>query len=417
MGTILAEGAYHKLQYEGPTTREQPGERGGLVMPLEAKAFAGAATLAGKSITWPLIEDYNPARNLTGPFTKSRVFCSAGQREGFNVAHGRGNLIDPSNGSSIYSGDFHRGWFHGQGAGRVFEDTGSFVGLYKGQWAFGWRHGNGSLSDPDNSGVYVGEWRFDRKHGKGKETDAAGAIYYGCWREGQKHGSGKLFWPNMLKSTFEAQQWNHGHLVVSRQIQLPPTEDLAKAPFCDLVAAADKIDADLTKAAAAAGSAALPSLSAGMDPIDLAPAAVGPIPTGPLKLDDKRRLKELQEKAVPAFTRDMSALIAGVPFEIDWDSFTNSSSPATAVFMLAAHDCTWVLKPIKVALARILDTDLMKKEFAGLAKKIILHNKEKIHDTEIVIEGNALHIYGMFSAGETSRLTADKLKAELDKKL
>jgi hypothetical protein len=412
MGTILAEGAFHKLQYEGPTTREQPAERGGLVLPLEAKAFAGAATLAGKSISWPLVEDYNPSRTATGPFTKTRVYSSAGRNEGFNVAHGRGNLIDPSNGSSIYSGDFHRGWLHGVGAGRVFEDTGVFVGIYKGQWAFGWRHGNGILADPDGSGVYVGEWKFDRKHGKGKEIDTAGAIYYGCWREGHKHGSGKLFWPNLPKTTFELQQWNHGQLIVSRQIQLTATDDITKAPFSDFAVVVDKIETDFAKT-----DAALPSLSGAMDPADIAPAAIGTAPTGPLKLEDKRRLKDLQEKQVPAFTRDMAALIAAVPFEVDWDSFTNSSSPATAVFMLAAHDCTWVLKPIKTAMSRILDTDLMKKEFAGIAKKIILHNKEKIHDTEIALEGNALHIYGMFSAGETSRLTADKLKAELDKKL
>lgn len=77
------------------------------------------------------------------------------------MAHGKGQLNDPANGSAIYSGEFHRGWFNGWGTGRVFEEIAgvvSFVGVYKGQWAFGYRHGVGELVDPAGS-TYVGEWR------------------------------------------------------------------------------------------------------------------------------------------------------------------------------------------------------------------------------------------------------------------
>ena len=38
------------------------------------------------------------------------------------MAHGKGQLNDPANGSAIYSGEFHRGWFNGWGTGRVFEE-------------------------------------------------------------------------------------------------------------------------------------------------------------------------------------------------------------------------------------------------------------------------------------------------------
>lgn len=51
-------------------------------------------------------------------------------------------------------------------------------------------------------------------------------------------------------------------------------------------------------------------------------------------------------------------------------------------------------------------------------KKIVLRNKEKMHDPfEVTVEGDAMYISATFSAGATSRLFADKLKAEFDKKL
>lgn len=60
----------------------------------------------------------------------------------------------------------------------------------------------------------------------------------------------------------------------------------------------------------------------------------------------------------------------------------------------------------------------MQKDFAGMVKKIILRNKEKLHDPfEVTFESEVLYISATFSAGATSRILADKLKAEFDKKL
>ena len=53
-----------------------------------------------------------------------------------------------------------------------------------------------------------------------------------------------------------------------------------------------------------------------------------------------------------------------------------------------------------------------------MVTKIVVRNKEKLHDPfEVTIEGDVLNISATFSAGATSRIYADKLKAEFDKKL
>lgn len=53
-----------------------------------------------------------------------------------------------------------------------------------------------------------------------------------------------------------------------------------------------------------------------------------------------------------------------------------------------------------------------------MVKKIVVRNKEKLHDPfEVTVESDVLYISATFSAGATSRILADKLKAEFDKKL
>jgi len=411
----IDSGSYWTLQYEGQVANEPAGERGGLTVPSEAKGFAHSSTIPGRALAWPWASnDDSINRNLAGPNKTGRVFASVSGSKEFNVAHGKGQLVDPANGAVIYAGEFHRGWFNGNGVGRIYEEGAgaiTFAGIYKGQYAFGLRHGNGELTDPDG-GVYVGEWKYDRRHGKGKETDPSGAVYYGCWRSGEKHGFGKLVWPNAPKC-FDVQQWDSGRLLYSHAAS--DDNKSSKDVCATLIETVEKLAGDIAKSAPAGPA---PSIAAPvLNTADAAPAAIGTPPTGPLKLEDKRRLKELQEKVVPTFQTDIKALTP-VPFEVDWDSFSNNASPATAVFMLAAHDCSWVLKPVKTALTSLLDTDLMKKEFSSIVKKIVLRNKEKLHDPfEVTVESDVMYISATFSAGATSRITADKLKAEFDKKL
>jgi len=186
-----------------------------------------------------------------------------------------------------------------------------------------------------------------------------------------------------------------------------------------LITALDKIASNLTKVTPLSPmEPSLPAPSAvGESSGGSSVATVGDAPVGPLKLNDKRVLKELQEQVVPRFQRDIKASVP-VPFEVDWDSFTSSSSPATAVWMLAAHDQSWVLKPVQVSLAKTLDTESVKKEFAQMVSKVVLRNKEKLHETfEVSVENKTLFVSATFSAGASSRLYADKLKQELDKKL
>lgn len=152
-------------EYEGQVANEPAGERGGLAVPSEAKGFAHSSTIPGRALAWPWASnDDSINRNLAGPNKTGRVFASVSGSKEFTVAHGKGQLVDPANGAVIYAGEFHRGWFNGNGVGRIYEEGAgaiTFAGIYKGQYAFGLRHGNGELTDPDG-GAYVGEWKVPR---------------------------------------------------------------------------------------------------------------------------------------------------------------------------------------------------------------------------------------------------------------
>ncbi|KAJ6007318.1 hypothetical protein N7540_011294 [Penicillium herquei] len=93
--------------------------------------------------------------------------------------------IEPTFTSDFYSGDFLKGYYHGQG--KHLSGTGT---VYEGEFVFGRRHGSGKMSYPTGD-TYDGEWVEDVRHGQGTYVEKkTGNKYVGGYKDGKRHGRG-----------------------------------------------------------------------------------------------------------------------------------------------------------------------------------------------------------------------------------
>ena len=164
----------------------------------------------------------------------SRVIVSAEQRKA--DASTNENTLEQEPVKSVYSGDFVKGEFTGEGTWLELDQR------YEGQflnWAF---HGEGMYSDPEGTytgsfvkGRYQGEGSYvgsqgvkyqgsflnGRYHGKGILTTEDGDVYTGEFQFGSKHGKGKLVYAQTLDGIAQVNgEWEYDRLVISDHPQL-----------------------------------------------------------------------------------------------------------------------------------------------------------------------------------------------------
>jgi hypothetical protein len=97
--------------------------------------------------------------------------------------------LDASFTSTSYSGDFHRGCYHGKGM--HVADSGS---VYNGDFVLGQRYGKGRMEYPSGD-IYEGDWVEDQCHGQGTFIEAkTGNKYVGGYKNGKRHGKGVSYW-------------------------------------------------------------------------------------------------------------------------------------------------------------------------------------------------------------------------------
>jgi ADP-ribosyl-[dinitrogen reductase] hydrolase len=113
-------------------------------------------------------------------------FQYTGERNEAGEYHGKGTLLDHSDGSKC-SGEWQNGIMHGHG---TITSPGKFT--YVGEWKDGKYHGKGTVTVADGR-IFKGHWEYGQLEGWGIYTDAEGnTIYNGQWHKGQKHGRGKI---------------------------------------------------------------------------------------------------------------------------------------------------------------------------------------------------------------------------------
>lgn len=97
--------------------------------------------------------------------------------------------IDATFNGDYYSGEFHKGYYHGKGT--HISDSGA---TYTGDFIFGQRHGKGKMEYPSGD-TYEGDWVEDQRHGQGTFIERkTGNKYVGGYKDGKRHGKGISYW-------------------------------------------------------------------------------------------------------------------------------------------------------------------------------------------------------------------------------
>ena len=104
----------------------------------------------------------------------------------------------------VYSGEWKKGKYHGQGIIEYSDGT-----KYVGQWNEGIPNGQGTLTDSSGN-KYVGEFKDGMRHGQGTYTTPEGVNYVGQWKDSLPDGQGTYTFAN---GEFEKGIWKKGKLV------------------------------------------------------------------------------------------------------------------------------------------------------------------------------------------------------------
>ncbi|KAJ5831731.1 Zinc finger RING-type [Penicillium riverlandense] len=91
--------------------------------------------------------------------------------------------------ADYYSGQFLKGYYHGQG--KHISGTGT---VYEGDFVLGRRQGQGKMEYPTGD-TYDGDWVEDVRHGQGTYIEkSTGNKYVGGYKDGKRHGKGISYW-------------------------------------------------------------------------------------------------------------------------------------------------------------------------------------------------------------------------------
>ena len=128
-------------------------------------------------------------------------------------------------------------------------------------------------------------------------------------------------------------------------------------------------------------------------------------------LNERRKIKELQETTLPERTAELTEITGGtIAYDIDWDSFADDLEGLNFMDNLSCHRLNMAL--------RMICMDAMGKEAVreGL-KRVKLRNVKAKDQMAMQFEGGvlsmacayALRTDGMFNDGEIRQLLTDKL--------
>lgn len=128
-------------------------------------------------------------------------------------------------------------------------------------------------------------------------------------------------------------------------------------------------------------------------------------------LNEKRKIKELQDVTFPERTKELLEITgAPITYEVDWDSLANDMEGLNFIDNLSCHRTNMAL--------RVICSDQLGKDAikSGL-KKIKLKNVKEKKDMKISFSGGVLEMHlayalrtdGMFSDNEIRKVLEDGL--------
>jgi hypothetical protein len=129
-------------------------------------------------------------------------------------------------------------------------------------------------------------------------------------------------------------------------------------------------------------------------------------------LDERRKMKELQETTFPERTAELAEICGGgsISYDVDWDSFADDMQALNFVDNLACHR-------INMALRVICSDDLGKEAVQDGLKQIKLKNVKTKPEMSMTFDGGVLEMHcayallsdGIYSDNEIRELLTKKL--------
>lgn len=128
-------------------------------------------------------------------------------------------------------------------------------------------------------------------------------------------------------------------------------------------------------------------------------------------LNEKRKIKELQETTIPERTKELAEICGGaISYEIDWESLADDLEALNFLDNISCHR-------INMAFRVICADDLGKEAVQEGVKLIKLKNVKTKEEMKISFAGGVLEMHcayalrmdGMFSDGEIRSLVTDGL--------
>jgi hypothetical protein len=128
-------------------------------------------------------------------------------------------------------------------------------------------------------------------------------------------------------------------------------------------------------------------------------------------LDERRRVKELQDVTLPGRVKDIQEICgAPIPYEVDWDSIKDDAGALNFLDNLSCHRLNMALRGIC--------TDAMGKEAVRDGLKLVkLKNVKTTDEIKITFEKGVLEMHCAYALGTSGMINDNQIQAVLTKGL
>jgi len=129
-------------------------------------------------------------------------------------------------------------------------------------------------------------------------------------------------------------------------------------------------------------------------------------------LDERRKMKELQETTFPERTAELAEICGGgsITYDVDWDSFADDLQALNFLDNLACHR-------INMALRVICSDDLGKEAVQDGLKQIKLKNVKTKPEMSMTFDGGVLEMHCAYALLSDGIYSDNEIRDLLTKKL
>ena len=128
-------------------------------------------------------------------------------------------------------------------------------------------------------------------------------------------------------------------------------------------------------------------------------------------LAERRKIKEMQDTTFPARVKEIEEICgAAIPYEVDWDSLSDSMEALNFVDNISCHR-------LNMALRMICQDDMGKQAVREGLKKVKLKNVKDEASKTATFEGGVLEMHCPYALGASAIISDGEIRQLLEKGL